>query len=246
MAQLTTQLIERKQIAEDTFEVAFQKPTDFSFLPGQYVQLILPESSQLPPRESIRLLSMTSAPYEEKLSFAFRSSDSEYKNYLLNAPLHTDFAIRGPFGYFTLDNNHRKPVIFLAGGIGVTPFISMLKQETFLNTKRNITLLYSNTEEKKAAYVSELQEMAKINQQFSFHHVYDRLTWKDILHKTQFSLDHLWYIAGSTNMVGSITQILLDHEIPPYKIHTELFTGEQEEGGCENCTCGKRAIATSH
>src|SRR5260221_7207357 len=72
--------------------------------------------------------SIVSAPHENELMVATRMRDTAFKRVLKAMPADGRVGLRGPAGMFTLDGADGRPAVFLAGGIGITPFVSMSRQ----------------------------------------------------------------------------------------------------------------------
>lgn len=105
-----------------------------------------------------RSFSIASAPFETDLTVATRMRDTAFKRVLRAMPPGSEVSIAGPFGSFTLRQNSQ-PAVFLAGGIGITPFRSMLLQAFRDKMVRRFFLFYSNRRPEDAAFLEELQEL---------------------------------------------------------------------------------------
>lgn len=121
-------LIERRLVAEGTMAFYFDKPPQFVFTPGQFVDLTLPQPSETDAEGNTRALSIASAPQESTLMVATRLRDTAFKRELQRMPLGSIVRMEGPFGQFVLHPDQTRPAVFLAGGIGITPFRSMVVQ----------------------------------------------------------------------------------------------------------------------
>lgn len=119
-------LLNRVEIAEGTMALYFEKPSGFDFKPGQSSDLTLIDPPETDAEGNVRTFSIASAPFEDQLMFATRMRDTAFKRSLKRVPLGTPVKMESPMGSFTLHKNSAKPAVFLAGGIGVTPFFSAL------------------------------------------------------------------------------------------------------------------------
>ncbi|HEV3008579.1 MAG TPA: FAD-dependent oxidoreductase [Burkholderiales bacterium] len=149
----------REQLAEGTLAFRFEKPAGFNFKAGQAVVL---EFLDPPPGDGQkrRTFSLVSAPFENALVIATRMRDTAFKRALKALPDGASMRLVGPIGQFTLADAAR-PAVFIAGGIGITPFMSMLRQAARDHSPRRLLLLYSNRRPEDAAFLGELQELER-------------------------------------------------------------------------------------
>jgi len=153
-------LIRQETAAWGTVALAFEKPAGFRFKAGQSVDLTLIDPPETDAKGSRRALSIVSAPFEDELVFATRLRDSAFKRTLWGLQPGAKVRIEGPFGSFGLHGDVTRPAILLAGGIGITPFMSMIRHALHDAAKRRLVLLYSNRQPRDAAYLAELQQLA--------------------------------------------------------------------------------------
>ncbi|MEO6075264.1 MAG: FAD-dependent oxidoreductase [Dokdonella sp.] len=158
-------LLMREKIAEGTMAFHVRKPIGFAFKPGQAIDLVIdvPELAENAKRHTF---SIVSAPHEIDLTVATRMRDSAYKRALANLHEGAAVDIDGPFGSMTLHKDVSRPACFIAGGIGITPFMSMLRNASKLHGAQRLLLIYSNRRPEDAAFLAELEEMARLNDHF--------------------------------------------------------------------------------
>lgn len=133
------------------------------FKPGQYVSFSYQADGFSAP---VRSFSITNAPDESgALEFGIRTMGT-YTQALKTVQSGTKFDVYGPGGSFTL--NPDLPAVFLAAGIGITPFTSMIQAAAESGFKQKITLIYSNRNEHDAPYFAELDRIASSNKAFTF------------------------------------------------------------------------------
>jgi len=96
------------------------------------------------PKGPIRHFTISSSPTENFIMFSTRIRDSPYKKRLSSLEEGTKVKLRGPEGQFILHEDYSKPAVFLSGGIGVTPFRSMLKYATDKKLPVKIIMFDSN------------------------------------------------------------------------------------------------------
>lgn len=160
MANFILTLKERRTVAEGTELFAFEKPVDFSFEAGQYVAFLLPQLIAPDTRAGVRSLSISSAPCETDLYFTVRKSESGFKQTLFAMKPGDTASATKAIGHFTMSHAaDGLPMVFLVGGIGITPVRSILKQAEHDGSDRQFTLLYSNRFGKDAAFHEELKNL---------------------------------------------------------------------------------------
>ena len=149
----------REEIAEGTMAFHFAKPTGFSFKPGQAIDIVLIGPPTTDTQNARHTFSIVSAPFQTELVVATRMRDSAFKRAIKSLPIGSPVKFEGPFGSLTLHNDWTRPAVFIAGGIGVTPFISILRQAAKDQLPQRLLLLYSNRRPEDAAFLAELQQL---------------------------------------------------------------------------------------
>ncbi len=163
----STTLVAREEIAAGTMAFHLQRPKDFEFKPGQALELILPVQTTTPDDPNTRhAFSIVAAPYQDDLVVATRMRDSAFKRALKALPIGSALTIDGPFGSLGLHNDLRRAALFIAGGIGITPIMSILRQAAQDQRPQRLVLLYSNRRPDDAAFLEELQGLEKKNPHF--------------------------------------------------------------------------------
>lgn len=185
----------------------------FSFAAGQFIELTLahphPDS-----RGIRRFFTISSSPTEKTITITskFATPGSSFKLALQSLKIGDKLISTNPQGEFTLIN---KPLVFIAGGIGITPFRSMIKYLSDTNQKRDILLLYLAGSPEEFVF----QDVFK-----NTHTVYKvgRLEAFDITNLPNFP-NCTYYISGPPPMVDAAKKIL--HSVGINKIQTDYFPG---------------------
>src|SRR5665213_2590267 len=159
----TARLLSRHEVAESTMAFRFERPANWTFNAGQYLDMTLLDPPEADSEGSVRTLSIASGPHEETLMVATRMRDTAFKRVLMTMPVGTAVKIEGPSGDLTLPNNSKRAVALLAGGIGITPFRSMLVRAAKEKQPHRIFLFYSNRRPEDAPFLEELQALQKEN-----------------------------------------------------------------------------------
>lgn len=160
MSIYSTRLIGSELVADRTMAFHFEKPADFVFRAGQAIELALPtvEDNGQAARHAF---SLVSAPYEERLTIATRLRGSTYKEGLRALVPGAAVQVDGPFGSLTLHKDTTRDAVMIAGGIGITPFVSILRQAAYQRPERQLVLVCSNRRAEDAAYLDEFLALAR-------------------------------------------------------------------------------------
>jgi ferredoxin-NADP reductase len=236
-----SKLLNRADTAEGTMAFRFEKPPEFDFKPGQSVDLTLlnPHPPETDSEGNVRTFSIASAPFEDQLRFATRMRDTAFKRSLRKVPLGTVVKMDSAMGSFTLHKNSAKPAVFLAGGIGITPFSSIVRQADHDRAPHKLYLFYSNRRPEDTPFIEVLQDLEKTNPNFRFIATMTELprskkTWngetgrinKEMLSKYLNDLrGPIYYIAGPPAMVGGMRKMLVESGVDEDDIRTEEFAG---------------------
>ncbi|MFC4522605.1 ferredoxin--NADP reductase [Cupriavidus pinatubonensis] len=235
-----TRLRAREDIAERTMAFHFEKPSGFSFKPGQAIDLILADPGSATDSQVARhTFSIVSAPFQDEVVIATRMRDSAYKHALKSLPIGAIAWLQGPSGSLTLHRDRGRPAILMAGGIGITPFVSMLRHATREQSPRQILLLYSNRRPEDAAFLVELNQLERKNRNFRLIATMTQVAksnrpWEgatgpideDLVRKACSNLSSpVFYLAGPPGMVDAMRQLLNDAGVDDDDIRSEEFFG---------------------
>src|SRR5262249_2691715 len=124
----TTRLRGHQDVADGTMAFHFEKPEGFTFKAGQALELLLPDPAG-GANDIGHAFSIVTAPFEDDLVIATGMRDSAYKKALKALQPGAQVRLDGPFGSLTIHNKRTRAAVFIAGGIGITPFMSMIRQE---------------------------------------------------------------------------------------------------------------------
>jgi ferredoxin-NADP reductase len=217
----------------------FEKPDGFTFRPGQFANFTLDSPIATDAGGSTRTLSIASAPHEKDLMVAMRMRDTGFKRAAGALPIGAPFLLEGPYGNLILHKDVARPAVFLAGGIGITPFRSMIWHAMEVGSAHKISLFYSIRRLEGAAFLRELREIQELNPRFKFIPTITHA--EGILHDWPGELGHItepmltkwlpdfqspiFYIAGPPGMVAGMRQILCDANVSDDDIRAEEFAG---------------------
>jgi ferredoxin-NADP reductase len=232
-------LLRREEVAEGTMSFYFEKPPGFQFKPGQYLDCTLIDPPETDAEGNIRSLSLASAPAEKDLMVATRMRDTAFKRVLKTMALGSQLQIEGPLGSFTLHSNASRPAVFLAGGIGITPFRSMIVNAAREGLARPVVLLYSNRRPEDSAFLQELQQIGSGNKNYQTICVMSKMEnsqrpWQgatgyiDKAMLARFVPDvraPIYYIAGPPSMVAAMKETLTGAGVNGDDVRFEEFAG---------------------
>ena len=219
---------------------AFERPADFNFTAGQFMTVILSNPPYTDAKGDRRTFSIASPPEEpSRLQIATRMTGSALKRSLAEMPLGTAVELFGPAGSFTLHKASSMPAVFIAGGIGITPFRSMIYDAFARHLTHQITLIYSNRNPEGAAFHDEFVRLAEEHTRFKYIPTMtdadkSRRLWSgsrrmvnaDFLHEHIGDImSPIFYIAGPPGMVTGITKAVTQAGAETARVRSEKFDG---------------------
>jgi ferredoxin-NADP reductase len=239
MPKYETTLTASDTVAEGTMAFHFAKPAGFKFTAGQSMNVSLIDPPETDAKGNARTFSIVSAPHENELVIATRMRDTAFKRVLKSMPAGGRVSLRGPAGLFTLDPTDARPAVFLAGGIGVTPFMSMLREAAHSRLARDLWLFYSNRRPEDSAFLDELSalptrhsrchfvgtmvEMAKSSRPWNGETGFlDRVMLEHHLKDLAASV---YYVAGPPGLVEAMQKMLTEAGVKEDAIHADEFFG---------------------
>jgi ferredoxin-NADP reductase len=232
-------LNKREAVAEGTLAFYFDKPADFTFKAGQFLELTLPDPPETDAEGNSRAFSIASGPAESHLMVATRMRDSAFKRVLGKLPIGSEVQIEGPFGNLVLHNNAARPAVLLAGGIGITPFRSIVFRAAREHLPHRLFLFYSNRRPEDAPFLGELQALRAENANYTLVDTMTGLergshSWngersrvsKEMLTKYVGDLNGpIYYLAGPPGMVAAMQTLLNSAGVNDDDIRPEEFAG---------------------
>lgn len=237
--KLFPSLVRRTRLASGIAEFAFASDTEFSYLPGQYMEWTLPHPDS-DSRGDRRYLTLASSPTESeiKLGVKFYRDGSTYKDAMLHMDHDTPIVAAGLAGDFTLPEDDEVKLAFIAGGIGITPYRSMVKYLLDRDEYRDIAMLYSANTADEIVY-RDVFEAAR--QRFGSRMIYcltgrhqklpDRRYRAGYINAEMVKRDipdyeeRLFYLSGSHTMVNEVRDALHELGVHHSQIKVDFFPG---------------------
>jgi ferredoxin-NADP reductase len=229
----------RREAAEGIAVLELEKPAGYTFRAGQWCFLHLPERGFSDERGLRRHLSIASAPGDGELVFATKLSGSAFKQTLARLEPGDEIGLEDPKGAFGLPQDTGTPLVFLAGGIGITPFRSLLRHAVQQGTGHRIALLYSSRTPEEAVFLDDLAQLCAGRPELRFAATMTRMgessrPWNgptgrigpDLIRAECPEWERaLFLLSGPPPMVDAMAASLGELGIPGNRVQTEKFSG---------------------
>ena len=233
----------KRQLSPDTYEFTFSPSSRVNFIPGQYMEWTLPHKNT-DSRGNRRYFSLSSSPTEENLAITvkFNNPSSSYKRKLLGLQDGEKIIAASLAGDFTLSKDFiKKPLVFIAGGVGIAPFRSMAQYILDNNLTVDITLIFANRTKEDIVF-SDIFESVRKN---GLNTIYDLtdinnlpIGWQGLTgHLTAESIqrsvpdynNRTFYLSGPQLMVQNFEKILKSAGIRRKNVVKDFFPGYLEK-----------------
>lgn len=238
--RMRLQLVERTQLTRSTQQLRFSvRGARSRFSPGQYLEwtLVHPRADT---RGQRRTFTIASAPEQDGLAIGvkFPEPPSSFKRALADLPVGGSIVAAQVAGDFTLPRDPRRKLLLIAGGIGVTPFQSMLQHLATTHQRRDAVLLYLGSGPEDFAYREQLEAAAKATgirmvciipqperAPAGWAGAVGRPSPSLLLELVRDLATRTAYISGPSGMVRSIASALRAAGLPRRRIVTDAFSG---------------------
>lgn len=239
-AKLFPTLKQKLRLTPDSIDFVFNTNSQkFAYEPGQYMEWTLPHNGT-DSRGNRRYFTLASSPTEQdvRIGVKFYDKGSSYKEALIDMDNDTRIVASQVSGDFVLPKDPKQKIAFIAGGIGVTPYRSMVKYLLDMEEKRNITMLYSARTAKDFAYkdvfedarqkfgMNTLYIVTDEAEKLSHMHVRNKRIDAEMIQKEiPDHKDRIFYISGTQSMVKAMQNELADLGLPKHQIKVDYFSG---------------------
>ncbi len=234
-------LVKITEDAKGTKSFFWEPQKKVDWIAGQYFYFTIPKLKFPDPRGATRHFTTSSSPSEDgllRLTTRIRK-ESGYKQTLNTYKVGQVIEAEGPNGTFVLDEKESGDNVFVAGGIGVTPFRSMIKYAIDKNLDTKIALVYSNSIPEEIAFYEEFNEWAKMWPNLKLfvtvsHPEESKNKWsgltgrvdEDLIKKAAEGLDNpTYWLCGPPGMIDAMEELVVKIGIKDDRIRTEKFTG---------------------
>jgi ferredoxin-NADP reductase len=237
--KLILRLKEKVQLAPDIYDFVFVPTQKFAFAPGQYMEWTLGHA-EADSRGNRRYFTLASSPTEDtlRLGVKFYQNSSTFKKALLAMDQRKEIVAGQVAGDFVLPADPRQKCVFIAGGIGITPFRSMIKYLLDTQQWRPIVLFYANKSVKDIVYQDVFDQAQKNLGLKTIYTVTDarhlpaawrgkvgRISPQLIKAEVPDYMDCVFYISGPRSLVDSFKELLRQLKVPDTHIKTDFFAG---------------------
>ncbi len=229
---------EKQEVAKGTLLVIFDlQGAEVDFKPGQYFWVELLDPPYTDEKGPRRHISVVTSPTEKGvLGLCTRLRDSAFKRSLAELEVGDEVEVEDPKGTFVLPDDTGAEYVFVAGGIGITVFRSMLRYIRDVGTGHRVTLVYSNRDRESAAFLDELRELEQVNPNLRLVlTMTEDPTWDGEKRRidAEFLGDHLgdelqsltYLIAGPPAMVEGVVETLQAAGVTEERIRPARFSG---------------------
>jgi ferredoxin-NADP reductase len=213
------------RLAPDIYDAAFERPQKpFRFTAGQYMEWTLPHH-HVDSRGNRRVFSIASSPDEQDIHIGFRHYErsSSFKSALISMQPGQYIRAAHVAGNFTLHRDTSKPLLFVVGGIGITPIRSMVQHLLDSGETHDMQLVYFANRQEDFVYADILQQAQSIGLQA--HYVIGRPDANVLLRTVPDLKRRIAYLSGPDALVTACKGMLMNLGTPIKNIKTDHFTG---------------------
>ena len=222
-------LVERKKLGTGVWEFAFATASPMRFKPGQYLEWTLPHQNS-DSRGNRRYFTIASSPTEGevRMGIKFYEPMSSFKRALARMQAGDIISASHLSGDFVLPRNPNKKLVFIAGGIGATPFRSMVQYLLDRGERRDVDLFYAARNRAELAYQDIFDRAAaelgvRVNYQIGDEG--GRVSPELIKAQVPDYRERTFYISGPRGMVEEFKAALRAAGVSRWKIKTDYFPG---------------------
>ena len=222
---------ERRKEIDNVFSYVFQPEEPVTWQAGQYALYKVPHDNP-DSRGEIRIFTISSPPFQKKLilttNYLFEESSS-FKKALFTKKVGDEVELVKIDGKFTINNGAQK-LVFIAGGIGITPFHSILLELEKNKVQKDIILIYSNKDEEHIVFKDTLDNLARGYNRLNIKYIFspqraDGNLIKEIVPDIK---ERIFYISGPIRLVKAVEETLYQLEVVKENIRKDYFPGLNE------------------
>ena len=218
----TLTLTSKENLADNVWAFRFEADTPISWTPGQFIRIELPHDN--PDDEGTkRWFTISSTPHDGYIQITTRVTDTTFKQALAALPIGSTInLVEQPDGDFVWQESE-KPLVFIAGGIGITPFYSMLKARGHSGQPVSAPLIYNGRTD-ELPFKVEFEEASRRHPEFKVHYVIgEQLTTEKLTELVPNISSSQVYISGAESMVEALGKQLEESGLANDNLHQDFF-----------------------
>lgn len=224
----TTSLAKKILLTPDMLELRLHKPEGFTFKPGQFIQIQIPDQFG---QAVLRSYSLASHPSADYLALCVKIvPGGKGSTYFSQMSEGQQLSFRGPEGRFVVLPEHSPTKVFVATGAGIAPIMSMLEDEIAKPSNERLHLLFGLRHDHDVFWTEHFERFSSISKVFTYRLSLSQpsATWtgdrgRVTDHVSDVPKTGNWYLCGSLPMVKDMRTILAQAGLPMKQIHFEIF-----------------------
>ncbi len=215
-------VVQRRTESDSCQSVIFELPRNFNYSSGHWMDIRFPQ----PDLPDVKTFSFASSPTEPQIVISFKNGVSKFKQALSVVQPGDIMRITQYGGDFCFKSC--ASVIMIAGGIGIAPFRSMIKEALDTNSTASMALIYINNSD-NFLFKSELDDWRQRLPNLAIHYINSKVQGRLTNERIEWLVNDIAeceaYIAGPPDMVERVENILLALGLRDYQIHIDSFDG---------------------
>ncbi|MCX8166793.1 MAG: FAD-dependent oxidoreductase [Candidatus Micrarchaeota archaeon] len=227
------ELIEKIKETEDIITFRYRRIDNkkLDFFPGQFVSLTVP--SMPDEFRKTRAYSICSSPFFDYIDLSIKIKESGFTKVLSEESIGTKHRMIGPLGEFIFDENKYDKVVFVAGGIGITPFMSMLRYIRDKNLSTDVYLFFSNRTVSSIPFKNELDQITNKMKNIKIIYIITRenvegyelgrVSENTILKYVKNPQDYVYFSCGPLELIQHTENILEKLNVPKTQFKKEKW-----------------------
>lgn len=227
-------LVGKEEILKDTFGLYFDKGNSgIKFIAGQFVTVTIPDLNAADGKGNERHFSIANSPHESNIEIIIRKSGSDFSNAILSLPIGSQLLFDEPRGEI-----HSKKIyesnfipVFIAGGTGITPVRSILRDFEEREIDKELILFYANRSSETAVFINEFKNLSNEKNNFTFIPILENssdtktekgIFSEEIFKKYMDEIDsYVFFVTGPPMMLSEAIKVLVSSGVSEDKIFIE-------------------------